>query len=109
MRDGILKLFIICMLFVSMEGVAKSVDETSFHQTHHSHADGAENLWFPVSDGGDHESDADSCQHFCHAHAVALTTQFSLPSFPKLHHGVPAIAVRTNTRGASPPTPPPNI
>ena len=57
MRDAILKLSIAAMLFVSMEGTAESIDETSFHQTHHAHAeDGAE--WFPDSDGGDHEGEA---------------------------------------------------
>ncbi len=74
MRHWILKLVIASMLFVSMEGIADSVDETSFRQTHHAHAGDADNQWVPDSDGGDHEGD--SCEHFCHVHVVALTTQF---------------------------------
>ena len=106
MRDGIIKLLIATMLFVSVEGMAESVDETSFHQTHHAHAeDGAE--WFPDADGSDHEGEA--CEHFCHVHVVALTPQISVPSLPRSRsfHRVPS--VYTVHRATAPPTPPPNI
>ena len=48
MRDVILKLVIAAMLYVSMEGMAEPVDETSFHKTHHAHADDG-NQWYPDS------------------------------------------------------------
>ena len=107
MRDGILKLLIAALLFVSMESVAEPVDDTSFHQTHHAHADDGANQWFPDSDGSDHESDA--CEHFCHVHVVALTPQISVPSLPRsggLLHVPPVYSVH---RATAPPTPPPNI
>jgi len=107
MRDGILKLFIVSMLFVSMEGVADSVDEVSFHQTHHAHVDSSGDQWFPDSDGGDHEGE--SCEHFCHAHVVALATQVSLPSMPMFRHDIPALAAHSSSRSTAPPTPPPNL
>ena len=100
-------LFIVSMLFVSVEGIADSVDEASFHQTHHSHAEELGTEWFPDADGTDHSGD--SCEHFCHAHVVALTTQFSLPGMPILRHNVPVLAAQSAGRGAAPPTPPPNI
>lgn len=107
MHNWVLKILIAAMLFVSMEGVAKAVDEASFHQTHHAHADDADDRWFPDSDGSDHEGD--SCEHFCHGHVVALTTRISLPSMPKLRHYVLAIPAHAITRDTTPPTPPPNI
>ena len=106
MRDGILKLLIAALLFVSMESVAEPVDDTSFHQTHHAHADDSENQWFPDSDGSDHESEA--CEHFCHAHVVALTMQVSLPGLQKFQQYVPAPSPQSVTRATAPPTPPPN-
>jgi len=107
MRHGVLKLLIATMLFVSMEGVAESVDDAVFHQTHHAHADNADDQWFPDSDGSEHEGE--SCEHFCHAHVVALTPYVSLPSLPKFRHYAPALSAHAATRGAAPPTPPPNI
>ena len=106
MHNWVLKLLIVSLLFVSMEGFADSVDETSFHQTHHAHADEAGAEWFPDSDGSDHESEA--CEHFCHAHVVALTTQFSMPSLPRFQHLAPPIPAQVITRATAPPTPPPN-
>jgi len=106
MRDGILKLLIATMLFVSMEGVAESVDEMSFHQTHHAHADDGGEQWFPDADGDDH--DGDSCDHFCHAHAVALTAQFELGAVPLFGDFIPLRLIRTATCSTAPPTPPPN-
>ena len=106
MRTGILTLFIASMLFVSMEGVAESVDDASFHQTHHAHADDAGNQWFPDSDGSDHESDA--CEHFCHTHVVVVTAQVSLPSLQKFQQFVSVPATCSVTRATAPPTPPPN-
>ena len=107
MRNGILKLLMATMLFVSMEGMADSVDEVSFHQTHHAHADAVENQWFPDSDGDDHKGDA--CEHFCHAHVVGLTSQFVLANVPQFRYFVPALPTRTVTHSTAPPTPPPNI
>ena len=107
MRDQILKLLIASMLFVSMEGVADSVDEASFHQTHHAHVEDAGDQWFPDSDGSDHEGD--SCEHFCHAHAVALTAQVALPSMLMSRSPVPVLPEHTVTRNTAPPTPPPNL
>jgi len=105
MRDGIIKLLLVALLFVSMEGVAESVDEASFHQTHHAHADdGTE--WFPDSDGSEHEGDA--CEHYCHAHVVALTTQISLLGLHKFQHYVSGPSPQSVSRATAPPTPPPN-
>jgi len=106
MRDVILKLVIAAMLFVSMESVAESVDDASFHQTHHAHADDAGNQWFPDSDGSDHESEA--CEHFCHAHVVAVTAQVSVPSMQKFQQFVSPPSACSVTRATAPPTPPPN-
>lgn len=107
MRAGILKLLIASILFVSMEGVADSIDEASFHQTHHAHAEDAGDQWFPDSDGSDHEGE--SCEHFCHAHVVALTTRTSLPSMPMFQHDVPVLSAHSVSRSTAPPTPPPNL
>ena len=107
MRDGFLTLMIVAMLFVSMEGMAESVDDASFHQTHHGHSDNVDNQWFPDSDSSDH--DGDPCEHFCHAHVVALTARISVPSLPKFRQVVPEISAHAISRGAAPPIPPPNI
>jgi hypothetical protein len=107
MRAGILTLLIVSMLFVSMEGVAESVDEASFHQAHHAHADDAGNQWYPDSDGSDHESDA--CEHFCHAHVIAVTAQISLPSMQTFQQFGPTPSAFAVTRAIAPPTPPPNV
>ncbi len=106
MHNWVLKLVIVSLLFVSMEGFADSVDETSFHQTHHAHADEAGAEWFPDSDGSDHEGEA--CEHFCHAHVVALTTRFSMPILPRFRHLAPPIPGQVISRPTAPPTPPPN-
>ena len=106
MHDVILKLFIASMLFVSVEGVAESVDDASFHQTHHAHADDADNQWFPDSDDSDHESDA--CEHFCHAHVIALTAEISVPSLQMFQEFVAAPSAYSAIRATAPPTPPPN-
>jgi hypothetical protein len=107
MRAFVLKTFIVALLFAGLEGAAESVGDTDFHQTHHAHADDVDNQWVPDSDGSDHEGD--SCEHFCHAHAVALTTQFSFPSMPMIQYDVPVHSAHTVTRRAAPPIPPPNI
>lgn len=106
MRDGILMLFIVSTLFVSMEGIAESVDDASFHKTHHAHADEAGEKWFPDSDGSNHEGDA--CDHFCHAHAVALTTQMMVQGAPVSRYFVPVLPAHTVSYSSAPPTPPPN-
>jgi len=107
MRNETLIIFIVAMLFVSMEGAMDSVDDASFHQTHHAHSGDVDNQWFPNSDGDDH--DGESCEHFCHAHVVALTTQLSLPGLPKFRQYAPSSVRRLISRSAAPPTPPPNI
>ena len=107
MRNGILKFLIATMLFVSMEGVAESVDDASFHQTHHAHTDDSGSQWFPDSDGNDHEGDA--CEHFCHAHAVALTAQITLPNVSMSRSFVSTLPAHTVTSGTAPPIPPPNL
>ena len=106
MRDVILKSVIVAMLFVTMEGMAEPVDETSFHQTHHAHADDG-NEWYPDSDGNEHDGDA--CEHFCHVHVVAFTPQISVPVF-QTSRAYPLMAhPYAVTRKTAPPTPPPNI
>jgi len=107
MRALVLNIFIVTLLFASLEGAAESVSEPDFHQTHHAHADTADSQWFPDSDCGEH--DGESCEHFCHAHVVALSTQISLPNVPKLRNSVTSRFARTTSRGAAPPIPPPNI
>jgi hypothetical protein len=106
MREWIVKLVIASVLFVSMEGFADAMDESRFHQTHHAHADNGGNQWFPDSDGVDHSGDA--CEHFCHAHAVALADQLSFEGLPKFRTFMPMHTARPITCGAAPPTPPPN-
>lgn len=106
MRDGVLKLLIAAMLFVSTESIAEPVDETSFHQTHHAHAEDG-NQWYPDSDGNEHDSDA--CQHFCHVHVVALTPQISTPAITGFKSRSIAPDSGAIGRAAEPPTPPPNI
>jgi len=105
MRDGILKLLIASMLFVSVEGLADSVDELSFHQAHHADDAGAQ--WFPDSDGDTHESDA--CEHFCHAHVVGPTTQIKLANVPQSRYFMAAPPAHAVTHGVAPPTPPPDL
>ncbi len=106
MRDVVLKIVIAAMLFVTVEGTAEAIDETSFHQTHHAHTeDGTE--WFPDSDGSDHEGDA--CEHFCHTHVVALTPQVSLPVLPKSRSLLQVLPVNAAGRAPASPIPPPNI
>ena len=107
MRDRILMLVIASMLFVSMEGFADSVDEASFHQTHHSHAEDGDNLWFPDSDGNDHKSEA--CEHFCHAHVVGLTSEVTVAGLPKFRAFVSAHPAHIVIYSPAPPTPPPNL
>jgi hypothetical protein len=106
MRDGMLILLIASMLFVSMEGVADSVDEASFHQTHHVHADGGGDQWYPDVDGDEHE--CDTCEHFCHAHVVAMSVQVESVNEAKLHFFVPAASTHTVTYGVEPPSRPPD-
>lgn len=106
MSHGILKLLIATMLFVSMEGVAETVDDAVFHQTHHAHADDVDDKWFPDSDGSDHEGDA--CEHFCHAHVIALTAEISVPSLQQFQEFVATPSAYSAIRTTAPPTPPPN-
>ena len=106
MRDGILLLLIASMLFVSVEGVADSVDEASFHQTHHVHADDGGSHWYPDFDGDNHE--CDSCEHFCHAHVVGLSVRVVSANEALLRFFVLAAPAHTVMHSVEPPTPPPN-
>ncbi len=106
MRIWVLSLFIASTLFVSVESAAESIDELSFHQTHHAHAGDGGGEWYPDSDDNNHESDA--CEHFCHAHVVAVTAQVSLPNIQTFQEFVSAPSVCSATRTMAPPTPPPN-
>ena len=106
MRDVILKTVIVAMLFVTMEGVAEAVSDETFHQTHHAHADDGDQ-WFHDGDSDDHDGEA--CEHFCHVHVVALTSQTSIPELPMISSSVLAPSIRPLTRSTAPPTPPPNI
>lgn len=106
MRDRVLILVITSLLFVSMEGFANPVDEASFHQTHHSHAEDGNSQWYPDSDGSDHQSDA--CEHFCHAHVVALTAEVATAGLTKFQSFVPVPVAYNATHSPAPPTPPPN-
>ena len=106
MRDSILKLVIAAMLFVSVECVSETVDEASFHQTHHAHADdGTE--WYPDSDGPDHSGEV--CEHFCHSHSVALVLEVSAPNFPRFAGRPLAPSEPVESRNITPPTRPPKI
>ena len=106
MRCMIVISVIASLFFGSVEGMAEPVDDSTFHQTHHAHADdGAE--WFPDSDGSDHEGEA--CEHFCHVHVVALTPQVSVPDLPRSRGLLNVPPVYTAHRATAPPTPPPNI
>lgn len=107
MHNWVLKLVIASLLFVSMEGLADSVDEISFHQTHHAHADDADAEWFPDTDGSDHDGDA--CEHFCHAHGVALVGQITLPNVSMSQTLAPSLPEHAVNRSYAPPTPPPNL
>lgn len=106
MRDVILRLVIAAMLFVTMEGMAEPIDEASFHQTHHAHADEGEQ-WYPDTDGSDHEGEA--CEHFCHVHVIALASQITVPELPRFSGSLVAPSDHAVTRSTAPPTPPPNI
>jgi len=106
MRDVILNTVIVAMLFVTMEGVADANDETSFHQTHHAHAH-EDHQWYPDSDGSSHDSDA--CEHFCHAHVLAVPPQLSASAVPAYSGSPPTHSALIVSREIDPPIPPPNI
>lgn len=95
------------MLFVSVESAAESIDELSFHQTHHAHADDSGDEWFSDSDGSDHEGDA--CEHFCHAHGVVLSSDVKAIDIPQDQFFVVPHPTLSISRAAAPPIPPPNI
>ncbi len=106
MRFWILHLLIATMLFTSMESVAESVDDGIFHQTHHAHVDDL-NQWYPDSDGDEHDSE--NCEHFCHAHAIALTSHELAPQPSASRYFEVTRSTESRKRYATPPTPPPNI
>ncbi len=106
MRNWVPKLLMVSILFVSMEGVADSVEDQVFHQTHHAHVDEVGGEWYPDTEGGGHTTE--SCEHFCHLHAVALITLYE--SFPlravQSFASIPSS--QSFARAVPPPTPPPN-
>jgi hypothetical protein len=105
MKIRVLQLLITAMLFTSMEGVAESVDDEVFHQTHHSHVDRLDQ-WYPDSDGDEH--DGDSCEHFCHVHVIGLISHKSVPQLSPSHGYLVARSIENHERATAPPTPPPN-
>ncbi len=107
MRDIILTVLMVAILFVSLEATAELVNENNFHHTHHAHADEGGNQWYPDIHGDEH--DEDSCDHVCHGHVVALAGQTLIADVPVFRLPVTARQSRQNTRGPAPPTPPPNI
>jgi hypothetical protein len=106
MRLWVLHLLIATMLFTSMEGVAEAVDDGTFHQTHHAHADDV-TQWHPDSDGDEHDSEY--CEHFCHAHAIALISHEPAQQLSPSHHFEVMRSTENRKRYTAPPTPPPNI
>ena len=105
MRVGVLQLLIATMLFTSMEGVAESVDDEVFHQTHHAHADDLDQ-WYPDSDGDEHDSD--NCEHFCHVHVIGLVSHKLVPQLSPSHDYALTRSTENHERATAPPTPPPN-
>lgn len=106
MRDFVLKLVTVALLFTTVEGMAEPVDEASFHQTHHAHADEGHE-WFPDNDGNDHEAEA--CEHFCHVHVVALTPQVVIPLLTDSGGFHRTLSIQAKSQHTPPPIPPPNI
>lgn len=106
MRFWILHLLVATMLFASMEGVAETVDDEIFHQTHHAHVDDL-NQWCPDSDS--YERDSENCEHFCHAHAIALISHEPAPQLAPSRYFEVARSTESRKRYTAPPTPPPNI
>ena len=106
MRDLLLKLVIVAMLFVTLEGTAEPFDEETSHQTHHAHADGGDQR-VHEDDADDHECEA--CRHFCHVHVIALPSQTTTPEPLMIGASVLSPSIRFVTRNTSPPTPPPDI
>lgn len=106
MRSVIFTWVIAAMLFAGTEGAAEPVDESVFHQTHHVHADDGQQ-WYPDSVGGEHEHE--ECEHFCHAHVVALTPQASGAALAGVPGSPPTHVAQPVSRVPAPPIPPPNI
>lgn len=107
MHRTIAKLIIASMLFVSMDGVADSLDDFSLHQANHTHADDGGAQWFPDSEGA--TDDGNSGEHFCHAHVFGPTTQVMLADVPHSRNYLIAPPAQPVTYDVAPPTPPPNI
>ena len=105
MRTWVLQLLVVSLLVTSMEGAAEPVDDTTFHQSHHSHTDDG-TQWYPDFDDEDHDGDA--CEHFCHLHAIALVGYDSLRLLNQHSAFVPGCPATRHERATAPPTPPPN-
>lgn len=103
MRNWIPKLLMVSVLFVSMEGVADSVDDQVFH---HTHVDEVGSEWSPDYDGDAHTSE--SCEHFCHLHAVGLVTLHESLTMRVVQSFVSNPSSQRFARAVPPPTPPPN-
>ena len=105
MRVRIFQLLIAAMLFTSMEGAVESEKDEVFHQTHHAHAEGADQ-WYPDSDGDEHDSD--NCEHFCHVHVLGLISHLSAAQRVDSSRLVVPRSTMNRNRKTAPPTPPPN-
>ena len=105
MKPWIPHLLVIAVLATSMEGASEPMEDNTFHQTHHSHADDP-TQWYPDGDGDEHDSD--SCEHFCHLHAVGLFGHLSLPDLNAPNAFVPGRHFWHLAPPTAPPTPPPN-
>jgi len=103
MRNKILKLLIASMLFVSMEGMADSMDEVTFESSQSAVDSGNQS----VSDAD--VDDGDSCNHYCHAHFVGLLANQTLPNVPQPFLFSPVLRTQVSTYSSAPPTPPPNV
>ena len=106
MRDVILKAVIVAMLFVTTEGVAEAVSDETFHQTHHAHADDGDQ-WFHDENTDDHV--CETCEHFCHVHAVALPSQALISTRLAGRSLLCPSPTYAPTRAPDPPILPPNI
>lgn len=105
MNSWIPYLLMIALLATSMEGAAEPVEDDTFHQTHHSHAEDPDQ-WYPDDDGDEHDSD--SCEHFCHLHAIGLIGHIALPNMAVNSAFVPRRVFWHHALATAPPTPPPN-
>ncbi len=106
MRDIVLSVLMVAVLFMSLEAAAELLSENVFHSTHHAHADEGESHWYPNFDGDEH--DEDNCDHVCHGHVVALAGQTLIADVPVFRLPIATRHSQHFTRSTAPPKPPPN-